>query len=194
MIKEYKDERINELIKKSFERAVKDDEWQIRYLQEWNILFEDIDKMLNYINNGCVGELRVNSNMWWVLQETLAEVLDLYGLELIGEKRVSENELVIPKKDNQIKKRIFNKMIKYGWNLGYNDYADFYNVYAIHKDFLDNAYDLVHEFVDYNEKFDMNKIDFQSFSDMLDFMTDFLRALNEVDKEVSMKLDKKIKF
>jgi len=184
MIKEYKDERINELIKKSFERAVKDDEWQIRYLQEWNILFEDIDKMLNYINNGCVGELRVNSNMWWVLQETLAEVLDLYGLELIGEKRVSENELVIPKKDNQIKKRIFDKMIEYGWNLGYNDYADFYNVYAIHKDFLDNTYDLVHEFVDYNEKFDMNKIDFQSFSDMLDFMTDFLRALNEVDKEV----------
>ena len=101
MFKEYKDERINELIKKSFERAVKDDEWQIRYLQEWNILFEGIDKMLNYVNNGCVGELRVNSNMWWVLQETLAEVLNLYGLELIGETRVSENELVIPKKDNQ---------------------------------------------------------------------------------------------
>lgn len=41
MFKEYKDERINELIKKSFELAVRDDEWKSRYLQEWNILFED---------------------------------------------------------------------------------------------------------------------------------------------------------
>ena len=39
MIKEYKDEKINELIKKSFELAVKDSEWNLRYLQEWNILF-----------------------------------------------------------------------------------------------------------------------------------------------------------
>ena len=71
MFKEYKDERINELIKKSFELAVRDDEWKLRYLQEWNILFEDIDKMLEYVENGYKGELRVNSNMWWVLQETL---------------------------------------------------------------------------------------------------------------------------
>ena len=52
MFKQYKDERINELIKKSFEIAVKDDEWNIRNLQEWNILFEDIDKTLEYIENG----------------------------------------------------------------------------------------------------------------------------------------------
>ena len=97
MFKEYKDERINELIKKSFELAVRDDEWKLRYLQEWNILFEDIDKMLEYVENGYKGELRVNSNMWWVLQETLFKVLELYNLELIGEEKVSENELVVPK-------------------------------------------------------------------------------------------------
>lgn len=96
MFKEYKDERINELIKKSFELAVRDDEWKLRYLQEWNILFEDIDKMLEYVENGYKGELRVNSNMWYILQDTLCAILRLYGLELIGEERVSENELVVP--------------------------------------------------------------------------------------------------
>ena len=89
MIKQYEDERINELIKKSFELAVKDSEWNLRYLQEWNILFEDIDKMLEYVNNGYKGELRVNSNIWYILQDTLCAILRLYGLELIGEERVS---------------------------------------------------------------------------------------------------------
>jgi len=97
MFKIYENEKINELIKKSFEIAVKDDEWQIRYLDEWNILFEDINKMLDYVNNGCVGELRVNGNMWWVLRETLVGILDLYDLEMVIEERVTENELVIPK-------------------------------------------------------------------------------------------------
>ena len=96
MFKQYKDDRINELIKKSFEIAVKDDEWNIRNLQEWNILFEDIDKTLEYVENGYKGELRLNSNIWWVLNETLYKVLALYGLTLVGEDRVCENELVIP--------------------------------------------------------------------------------------------------
>lgn len=110
MFKEYKDERINELIKKSFELAVRDDEWKLRYLQEWNILFEDIDKMLEYVENGYKGELRVNSNMWWVLQETLFKVLELYDLELIGEEKVSENELVVPiSRVGNIKEKVFNK-------------------------------------------------------------------------------------
>ena len=94
MFKEYKDERINELIKKSFELAVRDNEWELRNLQEWNILFEDIDKTLEYVENGYKGELRVNSNMWYILQETLIRILALYNLQLIGEKKVSENELV----------------------------------------------------------------------------------------------------
>lgn len=111
MIKQYEDERINELIKKSFELAVKDSEWNLRYLQEWNILFEDIDKMLEYVNNGYKGELRVNSNIWYILQDTLCAILRLYGLELIGEERVSENELVVPiSRIGNIKEKIFNNM------------------------------------------------------------------------------------
>lgn len=185
MIKEYKDERINELIKKSFEVAVKDDEWDIRYLQEWNILFEDIDKTLEYVENGYKGELRLNSNIWWVLQETLVKVLKLYGLELIGEERVSENELVVPIKEvGKVKEEVFNKMIQYGWNLGDNKLEDFNNVYNIHRDFLDKCYDYKCEVEENNEILNMQDISVSSFEDMLDFMTDFLRALDEVDKEI----------
>ena len=185
MIKQYEDERINELIKKSFEVAVKDDEWNIRYLQEWNILFEDIDKTLEYVVNGYKGELRLNSNIWWVLQETLVKVLKLYGLELIGEERVSENELVVPIKEvGKVKEEVFNKMIQYGWNLGDNKLEDFNNVYNIHKDFLDSCYDFKCEVAENDEILNMNDISVSSFEDMLDFMTDFLRALDEVDKEM----------
>lgn len=185
MFKEYKDERINELIKKSFEVAVRDDEWNIRNLQEWNILFEDIDKTLEYVENGYKGELRLNSNIWWVLNETLYKVLALYGLTLIGEERVSENELVVPINEvGKAKEKIFDKMIQYGWNLGENKYEDFNNVYEIHKTFLDNCYDFKCEVEENNGILNMNDISVSRFKDMLDFMTDFLRALNEVDREM----------
>ena len=185
MFKQYKDDRINELIKKSFEIAVRDDEWNIRNLQEWNILFEDIDKTLEYVENGYKGELRLNSNIWWVLNETLYQVLALYDLTLIGEDRVSENELVIPiKKVGNVKKEVFEKMIQYGWNLGDNELEDFDNVYDIHKTFLDKCYDYKCEVEEDNEILNMNDISVSSFEDMLDFMTDFLRALDEVDKEM----------
>lgn len=94
-MKIYEDERINELIKKSFEMATKDEEWNIRFLNEWNILFEDIDKMLEYIKNGKQGRLFVNSNIWWILQETLMQVLKLYNLKLIGADKVTEEEEVV---------------------------------------------------------------------------------------------------
>lgn len=182
MIKEYKDERINELIKKSFERAVKDDEWQIRYLQEWNILFEDIDKMLKYVENGYKGELRVNSNMWYILQDTLVEILALYDLELVGEEKVSENELVVPiRKIGNIKEKIYEKMMNYGWNLGDNELKDFDRVYDIHYDFIDRTYDYISG-EDYD--FSMQDISKGSFEQMIDFMSDFLRALDEVDREM----------
>ena len=167
MIKEYKDERINELIKKSFERAVKDDEWQIRYLQEWNILFEDIDKMFN---------------MWYILQDTLVEILALYDLELVGEEKVSENELVVPiRKIGNIKEKIYEKMMNYGWNLGDNELKDFDRVYDIHYDFIDRTYDYISG-EDYD--FSMQDISKGSFEQMIDFMSDFLRALDEVDREM----------
>ena len=186
MFKEYKDERINELIKKSFELAVRDDEWKLRYLQEWNILFEDIDKMLEYVENGYKGELRVNSNMWWVLQETLFKVLELYELELIGEEKVSENELVVPiSRVGNIKEKVFNKMIQYGWNLADNELEDFNNVYNTHYDFIQSLYNYFVETDEPNASRDLNDISEQSLQDMTSFMSDFLRALNEIDNKKS---------
>lgn len=181
MFKEYKDERINELIKKSFELAVRDDEWKLRYLQEWNILFEDIDKMLEYVENGYKGELRVNSNMWYILRETLVRILALYDLQLIGEKKASENELVVPiSKIGNIKEKIFNKMKEYGWNLKYNTSKDFDKVYNYHYNNLDKWYDYISG-EDYN--YTMQDISKSEFNDFVDFMSDFLRALNDIDKE-----------
>lgn len=183
MFKEYKDERINELIKKSFELAVRDDEWKLRYLQEWNILFEDIDKMLEYVENGYKGELRVNSNMWWVLQETLFKVLELYGLELIGEEKVSENELVVPiSRVGNIKEKVFEKMREYGWNLGDNTDKDFADVYNIHYSFIDSMYDYFREQEEIGKSIDLNDISEEGLFETIVFMSDFLRALNDIDK------------
>ena len=182
MFKEYKDERINELIKKSFELAVRDNEWKLRYLQEWNILFEDIDKMLEYVENGYKGELRVNSNMWYILQETLVRILALYDLQLIGEEKVSENELVVPiSKIGNIKEKIFEKMQEYGWNLGNNTYKDFADVYDIHYGFIDSLYDYFREQEEIGKSIDLNDISEEGLFETIVFMSDFLRALNDID-------------
>ena len=183
MFKEYKDERINELIKKSFELAVRDNEWKLRYLQEWNILFEDIDKMLEYVENGYKGELRVNSNMWYILKETLVKILALYDLQLIGEEKVSENELVVPiSKVGNIKEKIFEKMQEYGWNLGDNTYKDFADVYDIHYGFIDSLYDYFREQEEVGKSIDLNDISEEGLFETIVFMSDFLRALNDIDK------------
>ena len=182
MFKEYKDERINELIKKSFELAVRDNEWELRYLQEWNILFEDIDKMLEYVENGYKGELRVNSNMWYILKETLVKILALYDLQLIGEEKVSENELVVPiSKFGNIKEKIFNKMKEYGWNLGNNTNKDFAGVYDIHYGFIDSLYDYFREQEEIGKSIDLNDISEEGLFETIVFMSDFLRALNDID-------------
>lgn len=83
-----------------------------------------------------------------------------------------------------MKEKIYNKMVQYGWNLGDNTNKDFEEVFNIHKDFLDSCYDFKCEVEEDNEILNMNDISVSSFEDVLDFMTDFLRALNEVDKEM----------
>lgn len=85
-----------------------------------------------------------------------------------------------------MKDKIFNKMMHYGWNLGDNKLEDFNNVYNIHKDFLDKCYDYKCEVEENDEVLNMNNISVSSFEDMLDFMSDFLRALDEVDKEIEV--------
>lgn len=94
-MREY-NEDIEKILKRTFEIAVKDSEWGIRHLAEWNILFEGIDKTLEYVNGGKVGKLFLNSNMWYVLNDALVSVLALYDLKLIGNEKITEHEEVVP--------------------------------------------------------------------------------------------------
>lgn len=87
-----------------------------------------------------------------------------------------------------MKEKIFNKMIEYGWHLGENGYDDFDNVYNIHKSFLDSCYDYKCEVEEDNEILNMNDISVSSFEDMLDFITDFLRAIEDIDKKEEEKV------
>lgn len=72
-----------------------------------------------------------------------------------------------------MKEKIFNKMIEYGWNL-----EDFNEVYNRHYDNIDCWYEYICS-EDYI--FSMQDISKQKFSDMIDFMSDFLRAINDLD-------------
>ena len=83
---------------------------------------------------------------------------------------------------DKIKAEIYKKMIQYGWNLGdNNELEDFDRVYDIHYDFIDRTYDYISE-EDYD--FSMQDISKGNFEQMIDFMSDFLRALDEVDREM----------
>ena len=74
-------------------------------------------------------------------------------------------------------------MIEYGWHLDENRYKDFEEVFNIHSSFIESSFDKIEE-SDINTKFDMNSLDFQSFYDMVSFMSDFIRALNDIDEYV----------
>ena len=75
-----------------------------------------------------------------------------------------------------MKEKIFNKMIEYGWNL-----EDFNEVYDTHYYNIDDWDDYISgEDYDYT----MQDISKSKFESMIDFMSDFLRALNELDKEM----------
>lgn len=75
-----------------------------------------------------------------------------------------------------IKQKIFNKMIEYGWHL-----EDFNEVYDRHYDSIDSWYKYISgEDYDYT----MQDISKSKFESMIDFMSDFLRALNEIDEEM----------
>lgn len=190
ILKVYADERINKELKECVKYAVADDEFDYRYdekygMEDFNILLNNIDKILNYVNNGYKGELRLNTNIWEVCWQSLYRIMKLYDLEFAEKERriADENELVIPtNKIGKIKAEIYKKMIQYGWNLGdNNELEDFDRVYDIHYDFIDRTYDYISG-EDYD--FSMQDISKGNFEQMIDFMSDFLRALDEVDREM----------
>lgn len=92
-----------------------------------------------------------------------------------------------------MKNKIFEKMRAYGWNLSDNTNEDFGSVYNIHYRTIQDLYDLLHLLGDYENGYkdetciDLNDIDQQRLTDLVDFMSDFLRALNEVNDNIDIR-------
>ena len=185
----------NNIIRKAFEVAIKDEEWTYRLLSEWNALFEEIDKVLEYVNNDYKGELRVNDNIWWVLEEALCKVLDLYNLQIEDTEYVNEEALVIWKDTsvNNVKKKIFDKMEEYGWTFdddladsidekNENRFKSFLAIYNIHYGYIEELYEYLtdKENNGVDKETTLKNIDIVDLKLMIDFMSDFLRAFNEI--------------
>lgn len=77
-----------------------------------------------------------------------------------------------------MKEKIYEKMKEYGWNLGYNTNKDFEEVYKTHYNFIEGCYDYLRE---NNDNINLNDISKASFEYMIVFMSDFLRAINDID-------------
>lgn len=80
-----------------------------------------------------------------------------------------------------MKNKIFEQMMRYGWNMGNNSFSDFENTYRIHYNFIQSLYDYFVETEDINSSRNLNNIDEQQLYDMISFMSDFLRAFNELN-------------
>ena len=87
-----------------------------------------------------------------------------------------------------MKNKIFEKMQEYGWNLGDNTDKDFADVYDTHYKFIEGCYDYIAD-CDMDKPLNMNDISVSGFEDMITFMSDFLRALNDIDYNTDIKLD-----
>lgn len=84
-----------------------------------------------------------------------------------------------------MKDKVFNKMKEYGWNLGDNTNKDFEDVYNTHYDFIQSLYNYFVETDEPNVSRDLNDINEQNLQDMTSFMSDFLRAFNEINNKKS---------
>ncbi len=86
-----------------------------------------------------------------------------------------------------MKNRIYEKMREYGWHLNNDTNEDFESVYNIHYNNIQDLYDFLHLQGDYEgwckdeTCIDLNDLDQQKLTDIADFMSDFLRALNDID-------------
>jgi len=97
MIKHYKNEEINKRLEKMIELGVGDNEFKERFEigEDFIILTDNIDKVLEYVNNDYQGELYLNSNIYYVCLDCLVSILRMFGLQLIGEQTVTEHEKVV---------------------------------------------------------------------------------------------------
>ena len=80
----------------------------------------------------------------------------------------------------KIKEKIFEKMREYGWNLNYNTNKDFEEIYNIHYNRINNKWGILENKTDITENEELELED-------LRFITDFLRAINDIDDTISTK-------
>ena len=85
----------------------------------------------------------------------------------------------------QMKDKVFNKMKEYGWNFGDNTSKDFEDIYNTHYDFIQRLHNYFVETDELNVGRDLNDINEQKLQDMISFMSDFLRAFNEINNKKS---------
>lgn len=116
IIKYYENEKINKELINMLERGfTKDREEFVERLEigeDFIILNENIDKILDYVKGGYKGELYLNSNIYWLCWDCMATVLRMFGLKLIGEETVTEHEKVVFIREDKIYK-YFTEIISY---------------------------------------------------------------------------------
>ena len=94
-----------------------------------------------------------------------------------------KEEVIVIKRP--FREKVFEKMREYGWNLGDNTYKDFADVYDTHYGFIDSLYDYFREQEEIGKSIDLNDISKEGLFETIVFMSDFLRALNEIDNKKS---------
>ncbi len=95
-MKEYKEEKINTILSNLELDMKHDDEYSYRDIDsELKEVYENIDKIVDYVDNGFNGKLYLNSNIWLPCYEALTDILNIYNLKFIGSDKVTEQEEVI---------------------------------------------------------------------------------------------------
>ena len=129
----------------------------ILYINDKATIIKRINDLVNYAKNN---------------EYTLDDIHKEY-------ESLEETAKILTNKEKKMimKEQIFNKMKDFGWHL-----ENFEDVYDYNNDFIDNCYDYIKECDEELETINMNDISRNGFEDMITFMSDFLRAINEIDE------------
>lgn len=95
-MKVYEDDRINTILSNLEFDIKKEEEYNYRDIEsDLKEVCDSVDKIVNYVDNGYKGKLYLNSNVWQICYEAVADVLKLYDLKFKGSEKVTESEEII---------------------------------------------------------------------------------------------------
>ena len=99
-MKQYDDERINNILSKLRKDIQFDNEHEYRDIDyDLSELYRNVDKIVEYVKSDFKGKLYVNSNIWDVCCESMLEILNLYDLKLVSFDKVKEENDVVKVND-----------------------------------------------------------------------------------------------